>query len=150
LLQATGQWLVDEYDDKALQPGWRSSSEFGVKTETYEGLTLHNGELLCAKAGAGFVLPARILTHMAEHLAQIGDLSVNLPRGSVNSTQSRSNFFGTRGPFICGAALAVAGGEARRADGESRARARRARRFDRELLIGSGTHVQIRHDFQGS
>jgi len=91
LLQATAQWLADEYDDKAPQPGWRSSSEFGEKTETYEGLTLQiYGELLRAEAEAGFVLPARILnhmtdylTHMAEHLAQIGDLPVNLPPGGV-------------------------------------------------------------------
>ena len=89
LLQATAQWLADEYDDKAPQPGWRSSSEFGEKTETYEGLTLQiYGELLRAEAEAGFVLPARMLTHMtgylthmAEYLAQIGDLPVNLPRG---------------------------------------------------------------------
>jgi hypothetical protein len=78
LLQATAQWLTDKYDDQARQPGWRTTSEIGE--ETIDGLTLQiYGELLRAEAEAGFVLSARILTHMTDHLAKTGDRPFNFP-----------------------------------------------------------------------
>ncbi|HKP38162.1 MAG TPA: toll/interleukin-1 receptor domain-containing protein, partial [Pyrinomonadaceae bacterium] len=78
LLKATAQWLADKFDDKARQPGWRTTSEIGE--ETIDGLTLQiYGELLRAEAEAGFVIPAHILAPMTEHLAKTGERAFSFP-----------------------------------------------------------------------
>jgi hypothetical protein len=81
LLRSAAQWLVDQYDDKASPPGWRTASETG--SDTIDGLTLQiYGELLRAEAEAGFVIPPRILAQMADYLEKCGDRNLNFPNDS--------------------------------------------------------------------
>jgi hypothetical protein len=98
LLKATAQWLADKYDDTARQPGWRSLNEIGEETDTVDGLTLQvYGELLRAETEAGFVLPARILTHMADHLTETGVRPFDYPNGHGESKIPFTDHEGVRG-----------------------------------------------------
>ncbi len=81
LLNATAQWLADQYDEKASPPGWRTASESG--TNTIDGLTLQiYGELLRAEAETGFIVPPRILNQMPDYLANCAERKLNFPSDS--------------------------------------------------------------------
>ena len=81
LLNATAQWLADQYDDKSSEPGWHAASE--THTSTIDGLTLQiYAELLRAEAEAGFVLPARIVNQIPDYLAKCVERDLNFPSDS--------------------------------------------------------------------
>ncbi len=81
LLNATAQWLADQYDDKASPPGWHAASE--THTAAIDGLTLQIfGELLRAEAEAGFALPARIANQIPDYLAKSVERNLSFPSDS--------------------------------------------------------------------
>lgn len=81
LLKQTAQWLIDNYDEKATPPGWRSTSESTY--EILDGLTLQIfSELLRAEAEAGVVLPPRMLEQISDYLKAASGRDLNFPVAS--------------------------------------------------------------------
>jgi hypothetical protein len=81
LLQATAQWLMDNYEAKADPPGWKAGSE--TTNEALDGLTLQiYSELLRAEAEAGVTLRPEIIEQMPRYLARTVERDMKFPVAS--------------------------------------------------------------------
>jgi hypothetical protein len=78
MLQATAQWLVNNFSEKSNPPGWKGTAD--EVNEIFDGLTLEIYSLLLrAEAEAGFQIPQKILEQIPRHLAQTNARDIKFP-----------------------------------------------------------------------
>jgi hypothetical protein len=78
MLQATAQWLVNNFNDKSNPPGWKGTAD--DINEIFDGLTIEIYSLLLrAEAEAGFKIPQKILEQIPRHLAQTNERDIKFP-----------------------------------------------------------------------
>ncbi len=78
MLQATAQWLVNNFNEKSNPPGWKGTAD--EVNEIFDGLTLEIYSLLLrAEAETGFKIPQKILDQIPLHLAQTYTRDLKFP-----------------------------------------------------------------------
>lgn len=78
MLQATAQWLVNNFNEKSNPPGWKGTAD--EVNEIFDGLTIEIYSLLLrAEAETGFKIPQKILEQIPRHLAQTNARDLKYP-----------------------------------------------------------------------
>jgi hypothetical protein len=78
MLQATAQWLVNNFNEKSNPPGWKGTAD--EVNESFDGLTLEIYSLLLrAEEEIGFQIPPNILEQIPRHLALTNARDIKYP-----------------------------------------------------------------------
>jgi hypothetical protein len=78
MLQASAQWLVNNFNEKSNPPGWKGTAD--EVNEIFDGLTIEIYSLLLrAEAETGFKIPQKILDQIPRHLSLTNARDLKFP-----------------------------------------------------------------------